>query len=225
MLLTISDMLDEKGLLETHALIETLRWRDGAETAGSTAKHVKHNLQADLSSRTGVKLCKQLLVTISAHPVIRAAGQPRRFSEPVVSKTVEGGAYGLHIDNAHMGTGDSRIRTDLSYTLFLSDPQSYAGGELVIERAGETLSVKPDAGSLVLYPSSSLHRVAEVTRGARLAVVGWIESTIPDAGEREMVFDLENLRASLSPQLAPQSAERLILDKVIANLIRKFSAA
>lgn len=223
MLLTIADVLDAKMLSEAHALIDTLRWQDGAETAGSVARHVKRNLQADLSSRTGARFRQQMFETISGHPVIRSAGQPRKFSKPILSKTVEGGAYGLHIDNAYIGTGEARVRTDLSYTLFLSDPQSYDGGELVIERTGVTLHEKPEAGSLVLYPSSSLHRVAEVTRGTRFALIGWIESTIPDACAREMVFDLENLRASLSGRLAPQSAERLTLDKTIGNMIRKFS--
>ncbi len=100
MLLTIADVLDAKMLSEAHALIDTLRWQDGAETAGSVARHVKRNLQADLSSRTGARFRQQMFETISGHPVIRSAGQPRKFSKPILSKTVEGGAYGLHVDNA-----------------------------------------------------------------------------------------------------------------------------
>ena len=222
MLITISRILDEAALSEARALAATLAWRDGASTAGSVARRVKNNDQADLSSRTGAKLRELLKTAISNHPVLRAAAQPRRFSSLIVSRTGVGGGYGLHIDNAFMGEGADRMRADLSFTLFLSEPAEYDGGALSIEHAGLTQGLKLPAGDLVLYPSTSLHEVTPVTAGKRLACVGWIESQVRSAEDREIVFDLENLRASLLARLDPQSAEMLTLAKSISNLLRRF---
>lgn len=222
MTLLIAGVLDEAALHEAQDLAATLIWRDGAETAGATARQVKHNLQADLSSRTGVKLRDMLTKAVTTHPVLQAAAHPKRFSTLLVSKTEAGGAYGLHVDNAFMGEGAARLRTDLSFTLFLSAPESYAGGELVVELAGMQQSFKPAAGDLVLYPSTSLHQVAPVSHGARLACVGWIESAVPDAAARDILFDLENLRASLATTHEAQSPEMLTLAKSISNLLRRF---
>ena len=116
-----------------------------------------------------------------------------------------------------------RIRTDLSATLFLADPDSYDGGELTIEDTYGVQRIKLAAGSMVLYPASSLHHVTPVTRGTRIVCVGWIESLVADAVQREMLFDLENLRAALRPKLPGQSAELLTLDKTIANLMRMWA--
>ena len=220
--LLIANVLDAEKLTTARELAGTLSWRDGAETAGATARAVKHNTQADLSSRTGVKLREMLREAITRHPVLRAAAHPKRFSNLLVSKTEPGGSYGLHVDNAFMGSGEARLRTDLSFTLFLSDPETYEGGQLVVELAGMQQSFKPVAGDLVLYPSTSLHQVAPVTSGTRLACVGWIESAVPDAAARDILFDLENLRASLAAQYPAQSPEMLTLAKTISNLLRRF---
>ena len=223
MLLTIANLLTPEDLQKIRELADTLSWHDGTETAGRTAKAVKHNLQADLSSRTGAALKKKIMAAIESHPVVRAAAQPARFSKPLLSRTCTGGGYGFHIDNAFIGNGDKRVRTDVSFTLFLSNKDSYDGGELVIEDAGSTQIIKPDAGDLVLYPTVRIHKVATVTRGERLALVGWIESLIPDPTAREIIFDLENLRASLAKQCDPQSAEMLTLAKTISQLMRRFN--
>jgi len=222
MLLTLSGVLSPTDLEEARSLIGTLGWRDGAETAGGTARAVKRNQQADLTSRTGAQLRQLLKPKLERHPVIRAAAQPRQFSKLIISRTGEGGGYGHHVDNPFMGAGESRLRTDFSFTLFLSDPDTYDGGELEIELAGMTQSVKLPAGDLVLYPSTTLHRVAPVSDGARLACVGWIESSVPDAAVREILFDLENLRSSLAGRLDLQSPEMLVLSKSISNLTRRF---
>lgn len=223
MLLTISGVLDAAAVSEALDLIPSLTWKDGAETAGATARAVKRNEQADLSSRSGGALRDRLKAAIESHPVLKAAAQPRRFSNLLVSRTQAGGGYGLHVDNPFMGEGSARLRTDLSFTLFLSEPGTYEGGELEIETAGFTQSLKLPAGDLVLYPSTSLHRVADVRSGTRLVCVGWIESLVPDAGERELLFDLENLKATLARSHALQSPEMLTLSKTISNLLRKFS--
>lgn len=223
MLITIANVLDIDGLRAANDLVGHVAWRNGTKTAGSTAKQVKQNLQADLTSRSGAKLRELLKAAIDQNPVFRAAAQPRHWSKLLVSKTEAGGGYGMHVDNAFMSGPDGEIRTDLSFTLFLSDPGGYDGGHLVIEHAGETQRHKPAAGDLVLYPSTSLHEVAEVTSGTRLVCVGWIESRIPRTDDRELLFTLLNLKASLSSTHSAQSIEMLALAQIISNLQRRFS--
>jgi PKHD-type hydroxylase len=222
MLISISEVLDGDHLGLVNGLLESLAWKDGAETAGRVARQVKHNQQADLSQTVGPKVEQILSEAISSNPVLKAAAQPHQFSSLIVSKTEAGGGYGLHVDNAFMRAGERDMRTDLSFTLFLSSPEEYQGGELVIEYAGQTQSLKLNAGDLVLYPSSSLHQVAEVESGARLVCVGWIESRVHRADDRETLFDLINVKAELSGRLDAQSPELLTLSKVIANLKRRF---
>lgn len=223
MLITISNVLDADHLTLLQGLMPALAWKDGAETAGHVATQVKHNQQADLASHTGQKVEQVLRDAVTGNSVLKAAAIPHRFSNVLLSKTETGGGYGLHIDNPFMRAGERTLRTDLSFTLFLSSPQDYVGGELVIEHAGQSDNLKPEAGDLVLYPSTSLHKVATVTSGARLACVGWIESRIKHADDRETLFDLSNLKAELQPRFDEQSVEMLMLSKVIANLKRRFS--
>jgi len=220
MMITLSGVLTPDQIREVTTLAGGLSWRDGTATAGATARQVKRNEQADLSGATGTLVKKLLQEAIEGHPVLRAAAQPRRFSPLMISRTGPGGGYGRHVDNAFMGTGDRRIRTDLSFTLFLSGPATYEGGELAVDTAAGEHVVKPEAGDLVLYPSTTLHEVRPVTAGERVVCVGWIESSVRDAAAREILFDLENLRASLAAQHAPQSAEMLTLTKTISNLLR-----
>ena len=223
MILAVHAIPEADRLAALHDRIALLEWRDGRETAGSVAREVKRNEQAVMGSTAGRSLADEISHILWDHPVIRAAAQPRRFSPLLISRTVAGGGYGAHVDNALMGRGEKRLRTDLSFTLFLTPPEEYEGGELVIHAAGTTQTVKGEAGHLVLYPSGSIHEVRPVTRGTRIVCVGWIESVIADATQREMLFDLENLRASLRAQLPGQSAELLTLDKSIANLLRMWA--
>lgn len=223
MILAIHAISDPGDLAAFHDRIALLDWRDGRETAGAVAREVKRNEQAAMESPPGRALQDEITRILADHPVIRAAAQPRRFSPLLISRTADGGHYGAHVDNALMGKGDKRIRTDLSFTLWLTPPGEYDGGELVIHTAGMTQEVKGEAGHLVLYPSGALHEVKPVTRGTRIVCVGWIESLIADAARREILFDLENLRASLRQQLTAQSAELLTLDKTIANLLRMWA--
>ncbi|MEL6827967.1 MAG: Fe2+-dependent dioxygenase [Pseudomonadota bacterium] len=223
MLITIANVLEQEALDKVRSLITTVRWKDGAETAGATAREVKHNLQADLTSRTGAQLRDLLAQAISSNPVLQAAAQPRRFSKLLISKTGEGGGYGMHVDNALMPLGEEKMRTDLSFTLFLSDPGAYQGGELQIEHSGQSMCLKPVAGDLVLYPSTSLHRVNDVTSGTRLACVGWIESRVQRPDDRELLFDMTNLKTTLASQYQAQSPEMLMSAKILSNLLRRFS--
>ncbi|MEM7730443.1 MAG: Fe2+-dependent dioxygenase [Pseudomonadota bacterium] len=219
MFLTIDGLLSPDALAKTHADLVSLRWVDGRNSSGGAAKAVKANRQADLSSRVGVRIRDRLKTAVQSHPVLRAAAQPARFSQLLVSRTGVGGGYGLHYDNPFMGPNELALRTDLSYTLFLSDPEDYDGGALIIERPGETKRFKPGAGSLVLYPSRTLHAVEPVTCGERLACVGWIESRVRSEAQREILFDLENLHASKN---GVDGIEAITLGKIIANLKRQF---
>jgi PKHD-type hydroxylase len=221
MLLMISAITDELHLAAIRERLAMLDWRDGRSSAGPVAREVKHNLQAVMDSTAGRALAEQLHCAIVDNPVVRAAAQPRRLAPLIISKTGEGGHYGPHIDNALMaGRQHDRIRADLAFTLFLAAPDDYDGGELVIHNAGQTQEIKGEVGKMVLYPASSIHEVRPVTKGERIVCVGWIESLIADPANREILFDLENLRAALRTSLPVQSEASLTLDKTIANLMR-----
>ncbi len=220
MLITIPDILDAAALTEVRDLLAKTGWADGRKTAGAEAAKVKRNEQADLSSRTGTALHKRLKDAITKNAVFQAAAQPARISRLLVSRSGEGQGYGTHVDNALMGTGATRIRTDLSFTLFLSDPKDYEGGELTIDWAGMVHSMKLEAGSLLVYPSTSLHRVETVTSGQRVVCVGWVQSQVRTSEQRDILFDLANLKASMRGSLPEGAPEHLALSKVIANLRR-----
>lgn len=223
MILVINALEDADHRAAIAERIAMLEWRDGRETAGSVARQVKRNEQAAMNSPAGRALQDELSQVVSDNIVVKAAAQPRRFSPVIISRTGAGGKYGAHVDNALMGRGAQRLRTDLSFTLFLTPPGEYEGGELVIHAAGMTQELKGEAGNLVLYPSGSIHEVKPVTKGTRIVCIGWIESTVADAAQREMLFDLENLRTALRQQLPAQSAELLTLDKTMANLLRMWA--
>lgn len=225
MILLVNAIPDPQHLAAIAERVALLDWRDGRETAGAVARAVKRNEQAVLEGPAGRALKDELAGIVADHPVVRAAAQPRRFSPVLISRTGVGGGYGAHVDNALMGKGAARVRTDLSFTLFLTPPGDYDGGDLAIHNAGTVQEIKGEAGSMVLYPSGAIHEVRPVTRGQRIVCVGWIESLIADPARRELLFDLENLRASLRAQLPAQSAELLTLDKTIANLLRMWAHA
>jgi len=223
MILTISAIEDEAKLTFLQRRIEALSWRDGKVTAGKVASAVKQNQQAVMTDEVGREIQEQLLPVVSKNPVLKAAARPRRFTRLMISKTADGGHYGPHVDNAIMGSDKTKLRTDIAFTMFLTAPEDYEGGELVIHSAGMMSEVKAKAGQLVLYPATSIHEVRPVTSGERVVCVGWIESLIADQSQRELLFDLENLRVSLRQKLDPNSLELLTLDKNIANLIRMWS--
>ncbi len=222
-MLTIASVIEEDALERLRQMAAKLTWRDGSVTAGATARAVKQNEQADLSSPAGRTVTKMVTEAITSHPVFKAAARPKRLSNLIMSRTANGGHYGAHVDNALMRRNGELFRTDLSFTLFLTEPEDYDGGDLVIHQAGVRQAAKGQAGDLILYPSSSIHEVMPVTRGERLVCIGWVESCVEDERCREMLFDLENLRVSLRATLPPQSAELLILDKTMANLLRMWA--
>lgn len=223
MLFILPDMISSQHADTIRSAADGLTWRDGRKTAGKRAASVKSNEQADLNSPAGRQISQEILDTIGKHAVVRAVARPKQFSKLLMSRTGVGGGYGYHIDNAMMGTGEARFRADISFTLFLSSPDEYTGGELEIEMPGMIQSLKPEKGSLVLYPSDSIHRVAPVTEGERVVCVGWIQTLVRDLKQREILLDLENLRAELGPKLAGESREMLFLNKTISNLLRMWA--
>ncbi|MEP0391974.1 MAG: Fe2+-dependent dioxygenase [Erythrobacter sp.] len=223
MILSIAAIDDAEKLSEIRAGIGELAWQDGRVTAGKTAARVKENEQAVMGNAAGRAMNKMLLPLIVDNPVVKAAVRPRRTSGLLISKTQNGGHYGAHVDNALMGKGDAQIRTDISFTLFLSDPKEYDGGELVVQTAGMTQTIKEEPGTLVLYPSTSAHEVTPVTSGTRVVAIGWIESQIRDLAQRELLFDLQNTRGSLAAKLPIDAQELLMIDKSIANLLRMWA--
>jgi PKHD-type hydroxylase len=224
MILLICAIPDPGEAAALAARAAALAWRDGRATAGHRARAVKRNLQADMATASARALSGEVAALLAAQPVLRAAAQPRRFSNLIISRTGDGGHYGLHVDNAVMTAASGEaMRSDLSFTLFLTPPADYDGGELVIHSASGTEAVKGNPGEVVLYPSTSLHEVRPVTRGQRIVCVGWIESMLADGAAREILFDLENLRASLRASLPAQAPELLTLDKTIANLLRRWA--
>ncbi|HEY7765652.1 MAG TPA: Fe2+-dependent dioxygenase [Aestuariivirgaceae bacterium] len=202
---------------ERSAILETLakaEFEDGRRTAGWHAKQVKRNEQAGSGPVIDTVLAK-VKQALLAHDVFVAAARPKNFVKLLVSRYGPGMTYGTHVDDALM---DGQ-RTDLSFTLFLSDPAHYKGGELVIEDSLEDRSIKLQAGELILYPSATLHRVEPVTQGMRLAVVGWLRSYVRDPARREVLFDLElTLR-----ELFERDGKTAIFDRLVktrTNLLR-----
>jgi PKHD-type hydroxylase len=225
MLITIDEVLSKDEVRQFRAHLDSAEWQDGTRSAGSLARHVKQNLQLDDHGEPAVSLGNYILKSLGNHPAFIAAALPREIYPPKFNRYEGGGAYGLHIDGAVMPLPGVRknLRTDLAATVFLSEPDEYDGGELEIETAFGAQSVKLGAGSMVLYPASSLHQVTPVTRGARLAAFFWIESLVADESARTMLFDLDQTIQSLTPRLGAQDMELLRLTGLYHNLLRRWA--
>ena len=220
MFFIIANVLNADELADICAKAVELDWRDGAATAGSVAKRVKRNQQALTNTEAGKSLTARLTHSILASAVFQAAARPAKLSPLLISRTREGGGYGAHVDNAVMGEGAARLRTDLSFTLFLSSPEEYEGGALAMDMPGGVQRVKPAAGDLVLYPSTLIHEVEPVTKGERLAAVAWVQSEVREQERRQILFDLEQVRIAQRVGTPADAPERLVLDKAISNLLR-----
>ncbi len=215
MILCIQDVLNARQVQNACQMLNDVAWVDGRKTAGWHAKLVKNNRQADGASPRVGSLRTDLLDHIKAHEVFRLAARPRSVSPLLLSRYDKGMGYGMHVDDALM----EGLRTDISFTLFLSDPDSYEGGDLTMSTTAGEQSFKLPAGSLILYPSTTLHRVEEVVSGVRLAAVGWVQSYIRDAACREILFDLETARLALF-QREGKTPEFDLMSKSAANLLR-----
>ncbi len=225
MILCIADMIPAELLQEAQAIFARSQFVDGSETAGWHARQVKHNSQIAANQPAAVALQQKILSQVAAHSVIVTAVLPKRFRPLLLNRYQPGMSYGSHVDDAIMGrTPDSanEIRSDISFTLFLSPPESYDGGELVIESTSGEQVFKLQAGQAVIYPSTSLHRVCEVTKGVRDAAVGWAQSYVRNAEQREMLFELDTVRRAIFRRDG-KSPEFDQLSKVYSNLLRSWS--
>lgn len=193
MLLCIGSVLSAAQLEEIKRLCVGQTFEDGARTAGWAAQGVKRNRQLSPQSRNHEAIQTLVSAALSGNAVFTAAAAPKQLRPVLVSRYETGMEYGDHVDNAMMGG----LRSDLSFTLFLNEPDDYDGGELVIEEPSGSRAIKLPAGSVVLYPSGYLHRVDAVTRGTRLVVVGWLQSLVRRTDQRQILFELETLRQQL----------------------------
>jgi PKHD-type hydroxylase len=215
MQIVIGSVLSPAELATVNAALERARFVDGKATAGFAARMVKSNQQVDGSDRSLETIRKLVAERVLGNDVFRLAVRPKALSPLLFSRYETGMHYGRHVDDALM----DGIRTDVAFTLFLSDPTSYDGGELTIESAAGEDTFKLDAGALVAYSATSLHRVGDVTRGARLAAVGWARSFVRDPARRELLFDLDTARRQMFAHDG-KSAEYDLVSKSLANLLR-----
>jgi PKHD-type hydroxylase len=216
--IVIADILtaDDVDLVRTK--LASTKFVDGRATAGWAARLVKENLQASGDDRSLETIRKLVAERILGNEVFRLAVRPKALTPLLLSRYEPGMRYGSHVDDAVM----HELRTDVSFTLFLSDLEDYDGGELVIESAAGEDAIKLKPGSLVAYPSTTLHRVAEVTRGARLAAVGWARSYVRDPAKRELLFELDTARRRLFDREG-KTPEFDLLSKSSANLLRMWA--
>ena len=227
MLTCVSSVLSKAEVGEFRRVMDASTWEDGRSTAGAQSARVKRNEQLPPDSDIARKLGHRIISALTANPRFLSAAVPQHIFPPLFNRYAasDGHHFGIHVDNAVRGdrlTG-LRIRTDLSVTLFLSEPEEYDGGELVIEDLYGSHEIKLPAGDLVLYPASSLHMVTPVTRGARVASFFWLQSMIRDAHARSMIFDLDTAIQALSGRLGRDDPETVKLTGIYHNLIRHWA--
>lgn len=222
MLICIPDLLSKADVAEFRAVMDLVEWEDGRSTAGAQSAEVKRNEQLPPNGEVSRKLGERVVRALTANPLFVSAAIPLHIFPPLFNRYGVGHRFGVHVDNAVRGdhlTG-TRIRTDLSVTLFLSEPDEYDGGELVVEDYYGSHEVKLPAGQLVLYPATSLHTVTPITRGVRVASFFWLQSMIRDAHARSMIFDLDTAIQGLVERLGRNDPEVVKLSGLYHNLIR-----
>lgn len=224
MVVQIPDVLSPDQVLAARERLLSAEWVSGLATAGHQGARVKRNRQIAEGSRVAIALGDMVLAALERHPLFISAALPSRVYPPMFNRYEGGEAFGNHVDNAVrlMPGGAQRIRTDVSATLFLSEPEDYDGGELLIDDTYGAHSVKLPAGHLVLYPSGSLHRVEPVTRGVRIACVFWLQSMVRDAGQRSLLLDMDTAIQRLA-QTEADDAARLQLTGCYHNLLRMWA--
>lgn len=221
----IEQLLTKTQVKEFRSVLDQVPWNDGKETAMGMASSVKQNGQADASHKDVQALTNNLLGVFGNTPKLISAALPHRIFPPCFNRYSSGETYGFHVDAAimRMPHNNEVLRSDMSMTTFLSEPDEYEGGELVIQTDFGEQKVKVNAGDAVLYPSSSLHKVSPVTKGLRVAAITWMQSLVPDTHMRETLFELDQ---SIQSLLQTEGVDRAQLDRlhhVYHNLIRQSS--
>ncbi|HEY8327247.1 MAG TPA: Fe2+-dependent dioxygenase [Rhodanobacter sp.] len=223
MLLHIPDVLSREQVTQMRAVLDPADWTDGRETVGAQGAQVKRNQQLPDASPLRQQLGQLVLAALARSPLYHAAALPLRTLPPRFNRYQGGGQYGFHVDGAVMAlSSDAQLRSDVSCTLFLSEPDEYDGGELIVNDTYGEHEVKLPAGDLIVYPSSSLHRVAPVTRGARVASFFWVQSLIRDDSRRRLLFELDASIQRLTQSGADATAV-LQLTGVYHNLLRQWA--
>ena len=220
MIFTIPNVLTPEELRSISSSLSEAEFVDGKLTAGWNAKLVKNNQQLNKKTPIGKRLTQQVKSAFNRNQLFQTAIRPKSIHSVLFSRYDKGMSYGRHVDNAIM-RNNGMWRSDMSFTLFLNSPREYKGGELIIEGTDAEVGYKLEAGSAIVYPSTSLHRVNEVTEGSRLVCVGWLQSLIRDASEREILFDLETARRVMFAKDS-KTPEFDLVSKSVANLLRKW---
>lgn len=224
MILALDEVLSLEEVERIREALQEAEWSDGRSTAGYQSALAKRNLQLAERDPLALRLGEHILAALKRNLLFQSAALPARVFPPLFSLYRGGHAFGTHVDNAYrpLPDGSGHFRTDLSVTLFLSDPDSYDGGELLIEDGAGERRLKLNAGSMILYPATTLHRVAPVTRGERLASFFWVESLVADAGRRAILFDMDIAIQSLRPKVGDQDAALIALTGAYHNLLRQW---
>lgn len=224
MYLVIDNVLTGEALARAQALLADAPWADGRATAGYQSAEVKRNEQLPERHPLTQQLQEIVEDGLAASLLFQSAALPRHIFPPLFNRYASGHDFGTHVDNAIRQTpGGAALRTDLSATLFLADPASYDGGELEVEDGSASHRFKLAAGSMLLYPATTLHRVTPVTRGARLASFFWVQSLVADAARRAILFDIDLGIQSLRPRVGDQDPALVALTGAYHNLLRQWA--
>ena len=223
MLTYIKGILDQDQLAVAHRLLAAGEYSDGSTSAGMAARRVKHNEELALTSAQQSELNNLVMGSLVKNPVYRSAAIPLKVAAPYYARYTQGMSYGEHVDDPIMGQGGELYRSDVSVTIFLNNPDNYDGGELVIQTPFGEQQVKLPAGDGVIYPSSSLHRVAEVSRGERLVAVSWIQSLVREPDKRALLHDMNLARETLVHE-QPDAEVTAQVNHAYINLVRMWSA-
>ena len=219
-LITIPELLNEPQVAKIKEILEGANFVDGKLTAGMAAERVKKNQELEQVPEIQQRINRILMASIGHNARFRSFALPNRMADFIVARYQPGMHYGDHVDDPIMGGG--KFRTDVSMTVFLNDPKSYEGGELVIRTPFGDQKVKLEAGSAVVYPSSSVHQVADVTSGERLVALTWMQSFVRNAAQRELLFELDQAREHLL-NTEPDSDHAKAVDRSYANLLRMWA--
>jgi PKHD-type hydroxylase len=224
MLIQVSDLLDKEQVAECRKILDASEWIDGIVTAGHQSRLAKSNMQLAEDDPGAVEMGDLILAALERNTLFVSSALPRKIFPPLFNRYSGGQNFGTHVDNAiRQVTGtEHRIRTDLSATLFFSEPDEYEGGELVIEDNFGVQRVKLNAGSMILYPASSLHHVTPVTAGTRTASFFWIQSMVRDDGQRTLLFDMDTAIQGIATE-SPGHPSVVQLTGVYHNLLRRWA--
>ena len=222
MLICVPDVLSKVEVADFRAAMDAADWEDGRSTACAQSARIKKNEQLPPNSNIARQLGEAVVRALVANPLFVSAAIPKQIFPPLFNRYGVGQHFGIHVDNAVRGDhlSGARIRTDLSVMLFLSEPEEYDGGELIVEDYYGSHRIKLPAGHLVLYPATSLHAVTEVTRGVRVASFFWLQSMVRDGQARSLIFDLDTAIQGLVQRVGRDDPELVKLTGIYHNLIR-----